>query len=138
LAGEPAGDLRQLEREHRARARELHEVGAQQRADVDVAEGRRRLLVDDPHHLLGSDAVGRHRGYEGPRAGADVDVELVDGPVDREEVERPQRPDLVDAAGEAAAAQHERGLGAPRPALALGAIRAPLLARLQVDDLPHA
>ena len=105
---------RQLERQRHARARELHEVGAQQRADVDVAEGRRRLPVDDAHHLLGSDAVGRHRGHEGARAGADVDVELVDGPVDREQVERPQGADLVDAAGEAAAAEDERGLGAPR------------------------
>ena len=95
-----------------AGARELDEVGAQQRADVDVAEGRRHLPVDDAHHLLGGDAVGRHRGDEGAGAGADVDVELVDGAVDRQQVERPQRADLVDAAGEAAAAEHERRLGA--------------------------
>ena len=78
-------------------------------------------------------------GDEGARAGADVDVELVDGPVDRQQVERPQRADLVDAAGEAAAAEDERGLGAPaarRLPFARGG--APLLARLQVDDLAHA
>ena len=37
---------------------ELAEVGAQQRAEVDVRERRRHLLVDDAHHLLGRDAVG--------------------------------------------------------------------------------
>ena len=130
--------LRQLERQRHARARELEEVGPQQRADVDVAERRRHLLVDDPHHLLGRDAVGRHRGDERAGAGADVDVELVDGAVDREQVERAQGADLVDAAGEAAAAEHERRLGAPRAALALRGRGAPLLARLEVDDLAHA
>ena len=121
-----------------ARAGELDDVGPQQRADVDVAEGRRHLAVDDAHHLLGGDAVGRHRGDERAGAGADVDVELVDGAVDREQVERAQRADLVDAAGEAAAAEDERGLGAPRAALALRRGGAPLLARLEVDDLAHA
>ena len=48
-------------------------------------------------------------GHEGARAGAHVDVELVDGAVDGQQVERPQRADLVDAAREAAAAQHQRG-----------------------------
>ena len=70
--------------------------------------GRRHLLVDDPHHLLGRHAVGGEARHERARARADVDVELVDGPVDREEVERAQRADLVDAAREAAAAQYER------------------------------
>ena len=49
---------------------------------------------------------------ERARARADVDVEVVDGPVDRQQIERAQRADLVDAAGEAAAAEHERGLRA--------------------------
>ena len=57
-------------------------------------------------HMRGDERAGR---------GADVDVELVDGAVDRQEVERAQRADLVDGAGEAAAAEHERGLRAPRP-----------------------
>ena len=67
------------------------------------------LVVDDPHHLLGRDAVGGQRGDQRAGAGADVDVELVDAAVDRQQVERAQRADLVDAAGEAAAAQHQRG-----------------------------
>ena len=108
---------------------------------VDVAERRRHLLVDDPHHLLGRDAVGGQRGDERAGARADVDVELVDRAVDRQQVERAQRADLVDAAGEAAAAEHERGLRAPRPAPAR---RAPALRRravaapVELDDLAHA
>ena len=74
------------------------------------------LLVDDPHHLLGRDAVGGQRRDERAGARADVDVELVDRAVDRQQVERAQRADLVDAAGEAAAAEDERGLRAPRAA----------------------
>ena len=50
-------------------------------------------------------------GDEGAGAGADVDVELVDRAVDGQQVERAQRADLVHAAGEPTAAQHERGLG---------------------------
>ena len=50
----------------------------------------------------------------------DVDVELVDGAVDREQVERAQRADLVDAAGEAAAAEDERRLGSTPAAAGTG------------------
>ncbi len=98
-----------------ALAGELDEVGAQQLAQVDVAERRRDLLVDDPHHLLGRDAVGRQRGDERARAGADVDVELVDRLVDGQQIERAQRADLVDAAREASAAEDQRGLRALAP-----------------------
>ena len=62
-------------------------------------------------------------GDERAGAGADVDVELVDGAVDRQQVERAQGADLVDAAGEAAAAEHERGLRPPRPTPARAALR---------------
>ena len=76
----------------------------------------RHLVVDRAHHLLGRDAVGHQRRDQRAGAGPDVDVELVDRPVGRQQIERPQRPDLVDAAGEAAPAQHERGPGgAPAP-----------------------
>ena len=103
--------------------------------------GRRHLLVDHPHHLLGRDAVGGHRGDERTGARADVDVELVDGAVDRQQVERAQRADLVDAAGEAAAAEHERGLGAtaaPRlaPLAAWPLLRAPSRRRRSSTTLP--
>ena len=94
--------------------RELHAFG---RSSVPTSMSRNgvgTLLVDDPHHLLGSHAVGRQRGDERAGAGADVDVELVDGPVDGQQVERAQRADLVDPAGEPAAAEHERCLGALR------------------------
>ena len=79
--------------------------------------GVRALAGDDAHHLLGGHAVGAQRGDERPGRGADVDVELVDRAVDRQQVERAQRADLIDPAGEAAAAEHERGLvaaAAPR------------------------
>ena len=89
------------------------EVRPHQRAAVDVLERGRHLLVDDPHHLLGRHAVGREGGDERARARADVDVELVDRAVDREQVERAQRSDLVHAAREAAAPEHERGARAP-------------------------
>ena len=85
-------------------------VGAQQRAQVHVVDRRGQPLVEHPHHLLGGDAVGEHAGDEGAGAGADVDVEVVDRPVDRQQVEGPQGADLIDPAGEAAAAEHQRGL----------------------------
>src|SRR2546423_1380310 len=105
-------------------------------SEVDVAKRRRHLLVDDAHHLLGRDPVGHQRGDERPGRGPDVDVELVDGAVDAQEVERPQRTDLVDAAREAAAPEHEGGLG-PLPS-ALGRVSRPVpTARLQFDDVSH-
>ena len=85
----------------------------------DVGERRREVAVDHPHHLLGRDPVGDHARDEGAGAGADVDVELVDRPVDGEQVQRPQGPDLVHAAGEPATAEDERGLGLT-PATSLG------------------
>ena len=50
----------------------------------------------------------------------DVDVEVVDGAVDGQQVQGPQGADLVDAAGEAAAAEDQGGLVAAPPAAALG------------------
>ena len=49
-------------------------------------------------------------GDEGAGAGADVDVEVVDRAVDREQVEGAQGADLIDAAGEAAATEDQGGL----------------------------
>ena len=92
------------------------DVGPHQRAAVHVPERGGHLLVDHPHHLLGGHAVGGQRGHERAGAGADVDVELVDRAVHGQQVERAQGADLVDAAREAAAAQHQRGARAPRPA----------------------
>ena len=109
-AGELAREPRGPQRHQRRRLAPGQQVGAQQRPQVDVAERRRHLLVDDAHHLLGRDAVGGQRGDERAGRRADVDVELVDRAVDRQQVERAQRADLVDAAGEAAAAEDERGL----------------------------
>ena len=107
--------LASAQREHHAPGDELAVVGLEQRADPGVGERRGHLLDDDPHHLLGRDPVGHGGGDERARAGADVDVELVDGLVDREQVERPQRPDLIDPAGEPTPAEDERGLGSPPP-----------------------
>ena len=97
-----------------ALGRELAVVGAQQHLALDRREAGHGLVVDDPHHLLGRDAVGRQRADQRAGAGADVDVEVVDRAVDRQQVERPQRADLVHGAREAAAAEHERGLRARR------------------------
>ena len=100
------------------------------------------LVVDHAHHLLGRHAVGRERRDQRARARADVDVELVDRAVDRQQVERPQRADLVDRAREAAAAEHERRLGAGRAAARLaarggGARGALARAALELHDLAH-
>ena len=89
---------------------EAEVVGLQHLVEVEVLELGGHPRVDHLHHLVGGDAVGEHRGDEGAGAGADVDVEVVDGAVDREQVERAQGADLVDAAGEAAAAEHQGGL----------------------------
>ena len=59
-------------------------------------------------------------GHEGAGAGAHVDVELVDRAVDGQQVERPQRADLVDAAGEPAAARARARSGSARAAAAGG------------------
>ena len=129
-----AGDL---ERQAQALLGELEVVRAQQRAEVDVAERRRHLLVDDPHHLLGRDAVRAQRGDERAGRGADVDVELVDRAVDAQQVQRAEGADLVDRAREAAAAQDEGGLGpAGTTARRSGALLRP--AFVDSDDLAHA
>ena len=116
---------------------EAAEVGPQQRAEVDVAKRRGQVAVEHPHHLLGRDPVGDQARDEGAGAGADVDVELVDRPVGRQQVERPQRADLIDAAGEAAAAEDERRL---RRACGVRGAGDRLRLRsggLDIDDLAH-
>ena len=102
---------------------------------VGILDRRGQRRVEDPHHLLGGDAVGDHAADEGAGAGADVDVEVVDGAVDRQQVEGAQSADLVDAAGEPAAAEHQRGLLAPSPSPS----RPPyaIFGALELDDLPH-
>ena len=74
-----------------------------------IGDGRRLLST----RIISSGVIplASIAGDEGAGAGADVDVELVDGAVDGEQVERAQGADLVDAAREAAAAQDEGGLG---------------------------
>ena len=70
-------------------------------------KGLRPLMRDDAHHLLGGHTVGAQRGDERPGGGSDIDVELVDRAVDREQIEGPQRADLIHPAGEAAPAKHQ-------------------------------
>ncbi len=95
----------------------IAEVGPQHLVEVEVFQIGGDALVEHLHHLVGRDAVGEHPGDERAGAGADVDVEVVDGAVDGEQVEGAQGADLIDAAGEAAAAEDEarlRGPFAPR------------------------
>ena len=135
-------DAQQVQRQLDALGHELAVVRPQQHVEVDVAERRRDLVVDDPHHLLGRDAVGGQRGDERAGARADVDVELVDRAVDREQVERAQGADLVDGAGEAAAAEDQRGLRLARAPARLapgrGAPRALPRRGIQLHDIAHA
>ena len=103
----------QLQRAQRQRDRLLDEaevVRLQHLAQIEVVEVRRDPLVDHLHHFVGRDAVGEHAGDEGAGAGADVDVEVVDGAVDGEKVEGAEGADLVDAACHSAAAEHQGGL----------------------------
>ena len=108
---EAAGQLHRAQRQRAAFCEEAEVVGLQHLARD---RGRRAsdgtALVDHLHHLVGRDAVGQHAGDEGAGAGADVDVEVVDGAVDGEQVEGAQGADLVDPAGESAAAEHQGGL----------------------------
>ena len=108
--------------QHRPRG-EVGVVGPQQRPEVDVLEGRGDLLVDDPGHLFRGHAGRQEARHERAGARADVDVEVVDRPVDAQEVERAERPDLVDAAGEAATAEHQRGAGPAPDAVAASCSR---------------
>ena len=112
-------DAGEVERQLEALGRELAVVGPQQHLALDRREAGDGLAVDDPHHRLRRDAVGGQRAHERAGARADVDVEVVDRAVDRQQVERPQRADLVHGAGEPAPAEHQRGLGAA-PAAGLG------------------
>ena len=115
-AGDGAGHAEHVHRQLQRLPRELALVEAQEHLPLQRRERVRHLVVDRAHHLLGRDAVGHQRRDQRAGAGADVDVELVDRAVRGEQIERPQRPDLVDAAGEAAPAQHERGPGGAAPA----------------------
>ena len=115
---------RVAQRQHRRFAQEAEVVGPQHLVEVEVLELGGDPRVQHLHHLVGGDAVGEHPGDEGAGAGADVDVEVVDGAVDREQVEGAQGADLIDPAGEAAAAEDQGGLrgafaGAPSPRLGL-------------------
>ena len=142
-------------REHGALARELEEVRSKQVAEVDVFERRFALARDDAHHLLRRDAVGAQRGNERAGRRTDVNVELVDAAVDREQVQRAQRADLIDAAGEATATEHQGRLVAARAPAAIDRAVVPdtarsmhcrpallcrnlgLIRRFQLDNLAH-
>ena len=131
MRAERARDAEQVQRQLQRLRRELaRSSGAAACSRSMSRNGVGTWSLTIAHHLLGRDAVGRQRGDQRAGAGADVDVELVDRAVDRQQVERPQRADLVDAAGEAAAAQHERGAGLR----ARTALPGPLL---ELDDLAH-
>ena len=139
LADHRAGHAHHAQRQQRGAAREIGVAGAHQRAAVEVRERGGHLLVDHPHHLLGGHAVGHQAADERTGAGAHVDVELVDGAVHGQQVERAQGADLVDAAGETATAQHQGragALAAASPALAARLARL-ALRRLELDDLAH-
>ena len=125
------------QREGERLANEAAVVGFQQGAERDVAQRRRQLAVQHPHHLLGGDPVRHHAGHERPRAGSHVDVELVDGAVDRQQVERSQGADLVDAAGEAPAAEDERGLRSTLATFSAPSRPRVLSGGLELDDLAH-
>ena len=111
--GQAAGKLERAQRQHRRLLEEAEVVGLEHLAEIEVLELGGDAPVDHLHHFVGRDAVGEHAGDEGAGAGADVDVEVVDRAVDREQVEGAQGADLVDAAGEAAAAEDKGGLGGP-------------------------
>ena len=113
-ARDVAGDADRVQRQLQGLQGELGLVQAQQHLAIQRRQNVRHLVVDRAHHLLGRDAVGHERGDQRAGAGPDVDVELVDRAVGGEQVERPQGADLVDAAGESAASQDQRGArGAP-------------------------
>ena len=122
---------RASQRQHRRLLHEAEVVGLEHLAEVEVLQLRGMRAVDHLHHFVGGDPVGEHPGDEGAGAGADVDVEVVDRAVDREQVEGAQGADLVDPAGEAAAAEHEGGL---RWAFCG---RAPSRLRLDVHNFAH-
>ena len=110
---DPAQRADQLQRAQGQRRRLLDEaevVGLQDLVEVEVFELGGDPRVQHLHHLVGGDAVGEHPGDEGAGAGADVDVEVVDRAVDGEQVEGAQGADLIDAAGEAPATQHQSRL----------------------------
>ena len=124
--------LHRAQRQRRGLLEEAEVVGLQHLVEVEVLELGGNVVVEHLHHLVGRDAVGEHPGDEGAGAGADVDVEVVDGAVDREQVEGAQGADLVDAAGEAAAAEHQRGLRGP-----FAATRSTSRFGLDIDDFAH-
>ncbi len=66
------------------------------------------VLPGESHrHRRRAHPVGEERADDRARAGADVDVEVVDGEVDEEVVEGAERPDLVGEAGDPTPTEHE-------------------------------
>ncbi len=126
------GELDQMARQPEAAAQEALEVRLEQHAGVELVERCGALAEHGAHHLLGGDAVGDERGDERAGGGAEVDVELVDVHVHREQIEGAQCADRVDAAGHASASEHEGDLRA-----AAAACRGALGHRLEGNDSAH-
>ena len=130
-------DSRHPQREGQRLAHDPAVVGFEQGAEGDVPQGRGQLVIQDPHHLLGGDPIRDHAGHERARAGAHVDVELVDGAVYGQQVEGPQGTDLIDAARKAPAAEHQGSLRLP-PATSSAPSRPRIRSGgLELDDLAH-
>src|SRR5439155_16656134 len=103
--------------------REVHVVRAEQRAEVCLAKRGWYLLVHYTRHLFGREAVGEQGRDEGAGTRSDVDVEVVDGPVHRQQVEGAKRSYLIHASGEATAPENQRRLGPAPAGLAFGTRR---------------
>ena len=96
------------QRQRRGLLEEAEVVGLQHPVEVEVLElGGDAACSAPASSRRGVTPLASIAGDEGAGAGADVDVEVVDGAVDREQVEGAQGADLVDAAGEAAAAEDQ-------------------------------
>jgi hypothetical protein len=95
-------------------ARKIHAT-AQEIAMVEVEEvpaldgcqlgaGARDAL----EHLLRAEAAGKQGRHDSPCAGADVQIEVVDGAIHQQIIDGPEGPDLIDRAEQAAACQDQR------------------------------
>ena len=83
------------------------EIRVEEVADAKAADLGMPVIngLDD---VVGGQAVGNERGNKRARAGADIDVEIVDAQPHQHLVDGAQGADLINGAGNATASQHQR------------------------------
>lgn len=102
-------DVRCLERETHSAVDDAAQIWLEELGEVERLVTRKILTIEKNHHVLRPGTIRHERVDECTTARAHIDVEVIDGVVDTEKIERSERANLVHTSGESATGEYQRG-----------------------------